>query len=726
MTLLDQAIAAHQRGIFTEAESLYRRILAANARDFDALHMLGILCAQGERFEEAAQYLRAALAVDSKFPPCQHNYGNVLAKLGRYREAIDSFKKVLALAPSFAPAYSDLGNAEHELGHFAAALASYDKALNLQPSFADAWLGRGNALCKLKRYDEALEAYDKALTLGPNSANAWLGRGNVFYALNRRDDAFACYDKALTLNPELANAWLGRANLLTLLERYEEALAAYDKVLALAPKLAEPWLGRGIVLSDLKRYADAVAACDRALALNPQLDYAGSVRLYAKQWMCDWTNLEAEIAQLLGTVKGGKLAQNPFAILTIGSSPADQLQCAKRYVQDQPKFPPLWQGEIYSHDRIRVAYLSADFHEHPVAHLTVGLFEQHDRSRFDVTAISFGPDQDSPMRRRLKGAFERFLDVADSTDQEIARLIRELEIDIAVDLMGFTQHSRFNVLARRPAPVQINYLGYAGTMGAPSIDYIIADETIIPADQRKFYTEQVVWLPESCLINDNRRLIPERTPTRRECGLPDTGFVFCCFNNSYKIAPDIFHVWMSLLKAVAGSVLWLGGINAAAQDNLRQAITQSGISPQRLIFAPRLPDIADHLARHRQADLFLDTLPYNAHTTASDALWAGLPVLTCIGPTFAGRVAASQLKAIGLEELITGSLDEYESLALRLANEPSSLASIKQKLTRNRSTSPLFDTQAVTRDIERAYISMWERHRKAGAPPLSIQGKPAR
>src|SRR5262249_19632492 len=383
--------------------------------------------------------------------------------------------------------------------------------------------------------------------------------GNVFYALNRRDDAFAAYNKALTLNPELANAWLGRANLLTLLKRYEDALVAYDKVLALEPKLAEPWLGRGIVLSDLRRYVDAVAACDRALALNPALDYAGSVRLHAKQWTCDWTNLEVEVAQLLSTVREGKLAQNPFAILTIGSSPADQLQCAKHYIQDQPKLPPLWQGEIYSHDRIRVAYLSADFHEHPVSHLTVGLFERHDRSRFEVSAISFGPDQDSPMRRRLKGAFERFVDVAHSTDQEIANLIRELEIDIAVDLMGFTQHSRLNVLARRAAPIQVNYLGYAGTIGAPYIDYIIGDRTIILADQRKFYTEEVVWLPESCLINDNQRLIAERTPTRRECGLPDTGFVFCCFNNAYKIAPDIFHVWMRLLKAVGDSVLWLSG-----------------------------------------------------------------------------------------------------------------------------------------------------------------------
>jgi protein O-GlcNAc transferase len=720
MTLLDQALAAHQRGTFTEAETLYRRILVANARDFDALHMLGILCAQGGRFEEAARHLRAALAIDPKFPPCQHNYGNVLAKLGRYQEAIDSFKKVLALAPSFVSAYSDLGNAEQELARFEAALASYEKALKLQPGFADAWLGRGNALCKLKRYDEAIEAYDKALTLNPNSANAWLGRGNVFYSLNQRDDAFACYDKALTLDPQLANAWLGRANLLTLLKRYDEALAAYDKVIALSPKLAAPWLGRAIALSDLKRWVDAVAACDHALALDPILDYAGSLRLHAKQWICDWTNFEIESAQLLSTVRAGKLAQNPFAILTIGSSNADQLQCANRYVQDQPKCRPLWQGEIYSHDRIRLAYLSADFHEHPVSYLTVGMFEKHDRARFEVTAISFGPDQESPMRQRLKGAFERFVDVARSTDQEIANLVRELEIDIAVDLMGFTQHSRFNVLARRAAPVQVNYLGYAGTMGTPCIDYIIADETIIPANQRKFYTEQVIWLPESCLVNDDQRSVAEPTTTRSQCGLPDTGFVFCCFNNAYKIAPDVFHVWMRLLNAIPDSVLWLAAINSAAQENLHQAATRSGVSPQRLIFAPRLPAVADHLARHRHADLFLDTLPYNAHSTASDALWAGLPVLTCLGGTFAGRVAASQLKAIGLQELITSSLDEYESLAFKLANEPLYLTSLKQKLTRNHKSCPLFDTKQVTRRIESAYISMWERYQNQGTSPFVV------
>jgi predicted O-linked N-acetylglucosamine transferase (SPINDLY family) len=561
-------------------------------------------------------------------------------------------------------------------------LAAYDKALTSKPDLAAAWLGRGNICTERKRYDDALAAYDKALTSKRDFAEAWYGRGNVFTELKRYDDAFAAYDKALTSKPTLAEAWLGHANVWTERKRYDDALAAYD----------------------------------RALALKPDLNQAASLRLHAKLHICDWTNLEAEVEQLLSTIGERKLSNTPFSILALPSSAADQLQCARRYGQDQPIFPRIWRGEVYAHDRIRIAYLSADFREHPVASLTVGLFEQHDKSRFEITGISFGPGQNSTMRRRIEGAFEHFVDAQCQSDPDIADLIRRLEIDIAVDLNGLTADNRHNVLARRAAPIQVNYLGYPGTMGAGYIDYIVADPTIIPDEQRAFYTEQVVWLPESYQVNDNRRPVVEHAPTRRECGLPETAFVFCSFNGSYKITPEMFDIWMRLLKEVNSSVLWLKENDAVASHNLRIEAERRGVAPERLVFAPPVPLAADHLKRLRQADLFLDTLPYNAHTTASDALWSGVPVLTCLGATFAGRVAGSVLKSVGLDELVTSSLEEYEALALKLARDPFYLASIKDRLAHNRNTFPLFNTERGTRQMESAYMTMWERYQRGEMP----------
>jgi protein O-GlcNAc transferase len=538
----------------------------------------------------------------------------------------------------------------------------------------------------------------------------------------RYDDAFAAYNKALTLKPDLAEAWLGRGNIFVKLKRYDDAFAAYNKTLTLKPDLAEAWFSRGSIFVKLKRYDDAFAAYNTALALKSDLKFAEGDRLQCKLMMCDWINLNAEVSHLVSAIRSQALACDPIELLSIPSSAEDQLRCANCYVAEQPFFPKLWRGEIYSHDRIRIAYLSADFHEHATAYLMAGLFEQHDRSRFEITAISFGPDQQSDMRRRLKLSFEYFIDVRLQSDQEIAELIRSREIDVAVDLKGFTEDARTNVFGRRPAPVQVNYLGYPGTMGAEYIDYILADRIVIPETQCGYYTEKVVWLPDCYQVNDAQRPISEATPTRSECSLPENAFVFCCFNNTYKITPDVFDVWMKLLKGTDNSVLWLIGDNSFAIANLAQEANKRGVSSERLIFAPIIP-VADHLARQRQANLFLDTIPYNAHTTASDALWAGLPVLTCLGSTFAGRVAASLLKAVGLDELITTSLEDYETLALKLAQDRALLTSLREKLARNRETYPLFNTARFARHIEAAYMTMWERQQK-GATPQSFAVDP--
>jgi predicted O-linked N-acetylglucosamine transferase (SPINDLY family) len=384
-------------------------------------------------------------------------------------------------------------------------------------------------------------------------------------------------------------------------------------------------------------------------------------------------------------------------------------------VADQPSFPVVWRGEIYSHDRIRIAYFSPDFCNHAVGQLAVGMFEAHEKSRFETIAISYGRDDGSQLRHRIKSAFNDFIDVRAMTDADVAAFIHRREIDILVDLSGLTRYNRFGVVLRRVAPIQVNFLGYPGTAGAACMDYIVADPTIIPDDHFSFYSEKVVWLPDAYQPNDDKRRISDRKPRRSECGLPETAFVFCCFNNNYKITPEIFDIWMRLLKAKEGSVLWLIATNASAEGNLRREAQKRGISSERLIFAPKLP-LADHLARSGQADLFLDTMPYNAHTTGSDALWAGVPLVTCLGSTFASRVAPSLLKAVGLDELITNSLAEYEALALKLAREPALLATVRAKLKRNRETYALFDTARFTRHLEAAYVTMWEQYQRGEAP----------
>ncbi len=716
--ILARAVAAHRAGNLTQAELLYKLVLQADNKQADALHMLGVIEGQRGNFAAGLRRIDEALRIRPKSAEMLINLGRMQGELGHYADAAATYKKVLALDPRSAVAHSNMSIALRRLGRCEEALAHCDTALKLSPNYADAWSNRGNVLFDRKRLDEALADYGKAVALQPAHAQAHLGRGNVLTALSRYDDALAAYDRALALNPKLAAALTGRGDVLHLLTRHGEAVAAYDAALAIAPDQAESHRGRGEALASLRRPVEAIAAYDRALAIDPDLPYAAAVRFFAKRQICDWSGADADGAEFAAAVECGTQKAQPLIALLAAAAPAQQMRCTAHYVADKysPPPQPLWRGERYRHERIRLGYLSGDFRLHPVALLLAGVFETHDRSRFETTAISFGPDSGDEMRARLRGAFDSFLDLRAQGDEEIAQRLRDLEIDIVVDLGGFTAQSRPNVLARRAAPIQVNYLGYCGTMAASWMDYILADRTVIPPDHAAFYSEKIAWLPDSYMANDASRRIAERTPTRNECGLPDAALVFCCFNNAYKIAPVVFDVWARLLQAVDNSVLWLSEANAAGEANLRREAERRGLAAQRLIFAPRLPDLGEHLARQRQADLFLDTFPYNAHTTASDALWAGLPVLTCLGPTFAGRVAASLLRAVGLPELVTGSIPEYEALAQKLAREPALLASFKGRLGQNRLTFPLFDTARFTRNIEAAYTTMRQRYQRGEQP----------
>lgn len=730
---------------FPEATSAFDNALALKTDLAEAWIGRGNMLCETDRLDEALAAFARARALRPDLAEAWLSSGTVLCELQRYSEALAAFDKTTALKPDLPAAWAGRGDAYTGLKRYDEATAAYDQALALDPNFAGAWLGRGNVYFRLKRRDEALVAYDKALAARSDLAAAWLGRGNSLIEIKQYDEAFAALDRALELKPTFAEAWLGRGDLFTKIGRYSEALAAFDEALDIKPALAEAWLGRGIALSQFKRYDDALAAHDRALAAkpdyagawlsrgallaelrrheealaafdlalrcDPEIAYAPGLRLNAKLQLCDWTNLETETAALLSSIRQSKLASVPSALLAIASPPADQLRCAKRYMQEQLTFPPVWHGEAYPHDRIRVAYLSADLREHPVAALMAGVFEHHDRSRFEITAISLADKDDSDLGRRVRASFERFIEVHAQNDDDIADLIRRLEIDIAVDLNGFTQNGRPGVFARRAAPIQVNYLGYPGTMGTADYDYIIADSTVIPRENFEYFSEKVVWLPETLMPNDDSRHIADATPSRSELHLPEAGFVFCSFNQPHKLDPTMFDVWMRLLQQVDGSVLWLKRPDEAAAHNLCLEAERRGVAAERLVFAPYVPLAADHLARHRLADLMLDTLHYNAHTTAADALWMGLPVVTCAGATYAARVGASLLQAVGLPELVTASLDDYEALALKLARNPTLLASLKSKLVRNRDILRPFDTRRFTRHIEAAYVTMCQIYR---------------
>lgn len=572
-------------------------------------------------------------------------------------------------------------------------------------------IGRREAARAARKYEEMRERANKMVEAEPTNASAWVQLASALIGLKRYREALVCYDRALALAPDSVKIRKWRNELLKQLPDSAKAQSSLQE-----PTDSAGWAVRAGDLALSHQYAESIVACDRALALDPNNLSARRLGIQSRLKSCDWRRQEEDQATISASLDAGVGAITPLFHRTVYDSEAEHLRAAQVAACDCPPAPQaLWRGERYAHKKIRVAYVSSDMRKHAVANLIIECLEHHDRNRFETTGISLFPDDGSDMRKRMEAAFDRFTLVDSMSDFEVAKLLREHEIDIAVDLNGHTTGKRPHIFAHRPAPIQINFLGYPGTFGARFFDYIIADHVVIPEEHRVYYTEKVAYLPHAYQPNDSQRRIAERTPNRSELGLPNEGFVFTCMNNPSKIRPDIFDVWMRLLGAVEGSVLWLLEDVPSTTLNLRREAKARGIAPDRLIFAPKMAPV-DHLARQRAADLFLDTLPYNAHTTASDALWAGLPLLTCMGHTFPGRVAASLLQAVGLPELVTHSLAEYEQLALALARNLQRLSAIKAKLSQNRATAPLFDTALFTRHLETAYATMWQRYEAVREP----------
>jgi predicted O-linked N-acetylglucosamine transferase (SPINDLY family) len=703
---------------YPEALSSYDRALALDPDCALAHNNRGNTLCDLKQYPAAIECYDRALAVDRNNATFHFNRGNALLAMQRYMDALHSFDQALALRWDVALTHNNRALALLGLADHRAALAGFERTIALAPEFADAHYNRGLALMAMQDEAAAIGSFERAISLRADHAEAWYCRGNALGALERYEQALESYARAIAIDPQHADAHNNCGNCLYQLMRQAEALACFDRSLAARPGRAEVHTNRGNTLRDLGRFEEAAADYEAALNLEPRLKFIPGARLITRMHVCDWRLFECERDKIVSGLERDEPVTEPFAALALLDSPGRQRQAARLWVREKcpvsHELPPL--GAHAGHDRIRIGYFSPDFRNHPVAVLTAELFELHDRSRFELTAFSFAAATEDEMQRRLRPAFDRFLEVSGTPDREVALLARSLEIDIAIDLAGFTSNGRVGILARRAAPLQVSWLGYLGTMAAEYIDYLIADPVIIPPHTRQHYTENIIYLP-SYQPNDSQRRIADRIFSREELGLPAEGFVFCCFNASYKISPETFGGWMRILDQVPRSVLWLLG-GSSAQGNLHAEAQRRGVDPGRLIFGGRLP-FAEYLARYRAADLFLDTLPYNAGTTASDALWAGLPVLTCMGAAFAARVAGSLLTALELPELITTSPAEYEQAAIELAHDPLRLAALRQKLLANRLSTRLFDTRSVVRSLEAAYLEIHRRH-QAGLPADDI------
>ena len=577
-------------------------------------------------------------------------------------------------------------------------------------SLAVVLLGKGGP-------ERVLPLVERGVKANPGFAPLWFAHASALQRLGRREAALASYDQAIAVKPDYVEALINSGTLLREMLQHLPALERFNRALVVDPNHQNALSNCAIMLTEFKKPLEAIAMFDRLLAINPDFEYGIGSICYERMHICDWSHFDADVARVLAGIGSGKASAKSLGVMSITDSAAVHHQCAEIFANHRypVRHAPLWTGERYKHDRIRIAYVSPDLREHPVGHLMAGIFERHDKTRFETIAISIGADDNSRLRQRMLDTFDHFVDARMMDSRRVAELMREMEVDVAIDLAGFTSDSRSEIFSMRPAPAQVNYLGYPGTMGTKYMDYIVADRHVIPPEHKQFYNEQVVYLPDAYLPAASGLKIADRTPTRAECGLPEEGVVFCSFNHDYKIAPHVFAVWMNLLREVPGSVLWLMSRNPLSQENLRREAAARGVHPDRLVFAQRVPRVEDHLARYRQADLFLDTHPYNAHTTCADALMSGLPVVTCMGGAFPSRVEGSLLHAAGIPELVTTSLADYEALALKLARDPQRLAALKAQLIASQPTNALCDADAFTRNLEAIYTAMWRKTQLGGA-----------
>ncbi|MHA7599078.1 tetratricopeptide repeat protein [Alicycliphilus sp. T452] len=714
------AIAQAQQNKEQAALESMDRALAIKPDWTAALENRGAILVQAQRYPEAVEQFERLIAAGHGPAEVWSNHGIALMRMGRHGEALDSYRQALAVTPGYPKALCNMGFALIETRRYTEAIAVVDEAIAANAHYADALSAKGQALQVTGRMAEARGWHERAAALKPGNAQILVNYANCLGGLRQLEAALMQVENALTADPGFVDAYVAGGQVLAEMRRYEDAIANYDKAIAIAGpngKTENAHHFKAVAEFQLGKYADAI----RSLECCPDNGHLGTRYLLQdyKMRVCDWSGIEESLARMREDIVQGSFTGTPFSVLALVDDPELQMRAAEAYLAQRSVRNETQAMRTHAwHDKIRIGYFSADFHDHATMFLMAELFESHDLGRFEIYGFSFGPAQSSPMLDRVARQFSGFFDVHAKSDGEIVAQARALGIDIAVDLKGFTLDARIGIFAERCAPIQVSYLGYPGTTGAKFIDYMIADPVVIPENQRRHYSEHIVYLPHSYQCNDSQRAVAERSFRRSDMGLPEQGVVFCCFNNNYKVLPATFEGWMRILQAVEGSVLWLLQDNPWVVESLRKRARECGVDDARLVFAQRMP-LPEHLARHRCADLFLDTLPCNAHTTASDALWAGLPVLTCMGKSFASRVAASLLTAVGLPELITQTRSEFEARAIQLAQSPQALQALRDTLARQRLASPLFDGKRFAKHLEAAYAVMVERH-KAGQEPAMI------
>ena len=675
-----EAIKFHQSGNLLKANNILLEILKEEPNDFNTLHLLGVISFQMQKYETSVNLIKKATEINSNDP--------------------ETFKNL-------AIAYKSVGQLEN-------ALKCCDKAIELKTNYVEAYNYKGHILIELNQYNSAIDNWNKAIKLKPDFAEAFNNLGIVHSKLNKFDDALVYLNKAIQIKVGFSEAYLNRAFVLKELKKYDLALEDCDKAIKINPNFAEAYNNQGIILRELNRMESAYESYSKAFEMKPNLDFLLGSLIYTKLNLCIWDSFEKDLKKLEEKIIKKHKSTTPFSTLLFYNSSSLQKIATETFVKSKHTFDnkkkenKLIQN-IEVGKKIRIGYYSADFCIHPVSNLIANLFELHDKSKFDLFGFYFGPDKKDEMLKRTSKAFNNFYDLRLKNDDEIAQLSIDLNIDIAIDLMTFTEKNRFGIFVKKCAPIQVNYLGYPGTSGSDCIDYIIADKILIPKENQKDYSEKVVYLPHTYQVNDPTKKISDKIFTKEELGLPKKSFVFCCFNKNQKITPSIFDLWMRILKKVDNSVLWLLSENEIFAFNIKKEAEKRGVNSERIVFAKKIA-LHDHLARHKVANLFLDTFPYGAHTTCSDSLWTGLPVLTKAGESFASRVSASLLNAIDLPELITRSDVEYENLAIELATQSNKLNKIRDKLEKNISTQPLFDTKIFTKNIESAYEIMHKRY----------------
>jgi predicted O-linked N-acetylglucosamine transferase (SPINDLY family) len=744
------SILLKNKGEVNESLNINKKLIQISPKDPEIHNNIGNIYFELGKLNNAKNSYSKAINLNNNYFIAYCNLGNVFLKTSKINDAKLNFKKAISCKSDFIGAYIGLGNALETDGDYKEAESLYEKVINIRNDIPEIYFNLGNILQKQEKFEDAIINYKNAIKLNPKFVEAYNNLGNIFQKHEKFEDAIINYKNAIKLNPKFVEAYNNLGNIHQKKAQHKKAIINYKEAIKLNTKSPETYNNLGNIFRDLgnlnesefylrkaiefkpsyaKAYSnlsntlekmgkldEAILANENALKYNPDYFTAEAHLLHQKRKICDF-NIEKKNIEFCSKLDFLKESIPPFITLSFIDNSEKQYLVAKSYAKENftnSKSIKI-QNFKYKKEKIKIGYFSADFYDYPSMHLIIGLLENHNRELFDIYAFSYGPNNNDWMNNRIKSAVDHFIDIRNIQSEEVVKIVNEKKIDISIDLNGYTYNSRTELFQNRLSPIQINYLGYPGTLGANFIDYIVADQITIPKNQRRFYSEKVIYLPHTYQPNDSQRKISNNKTLRSDFGLPDSFFVLCCFNNTFKISSKEYEIWIKILKKIDKSVLWLLNSNIWAKENLVKKAKKMGIDTSRIIFAEKLAN-SEHLARYRHADLFVDTFNYNAHTTASDALWAGLPVITKKGNQFAANVASSLLNAIDLPELITKNEQDYENLIFELATNPKKLEKIKNKLLNNKLNKPLFDTKKYTRNFENGLLQAFNLYSKGQQP----------